>query len=161
MISFHDLYQRYAPDVYRFAYYLCGDAAQAEDITSETFVRAWTSFDRLQTQTVKAYLLTIARHVFLQDRKREQRQVALNEELPATAPDPSELAQTHTELDAVMTLLNTLPDVDRAVLLMRAQDGLSYEEIAVAHNISVAAAKVKVHRARLKLIRWRSQEDTK
>ena len=161
MISFHDLYQRYAPDVYRFAYYLSGEASEAEDITSETFVRAWTAFDHLKTQTVKAYLLTIARHLYLQSRKRRNRQVALDEEFPATAPDPAELAEAHSELDAVTKVLRTLPDVDRAVLLMRAQDGLSYEEIAGAHGISVAAAKVKVHRARLKLARLRQGEETK
>jgi RNA polymerase sigma-70 factor (ECF subfamily) len=160
MISFHDLYQRYAPDVYRFAFYLSGDTAEAEDITSETFVQAWTAYDRLKIQTVKAYLLTIARNLYLQGHKRKQRHVALTDELPATAPDPSERAQTHTELDAVMALLRTLPAVDRAVLLMRAQEGLSYEEIASANGITIAAAKVKVHRARLKLLRWRAQEET-
>jgi RNA polymerase sigma-70 factor (ECF subfamily) len=159
MISFHDLYQRYAQDVYRFAFYLSGEAAEAEDITSETFVRAWTAFDRLKTQTVKAYLLTIARHLYLQGRKRTARHVELDEELPATTPDPAELTETHSELDAVMKMLQTFPDVDRAVLLMKAQDGLSYEEIAEAHGISVAAAKVKVYRARLKLARLRSPEE--
>jgi RNA polymerase sigma-70 factor (ECF subfamily) len=44
-----------------------------------------------------------------------------------------------------------LPEIDRAALLMRANDGLAYEEIARALGISLAAAKVKVHRARLRL----------
>ena len=41
LIDFHSLYERYAPDVYRFALYLSGDAALANDITQEAFVRAW------------------------------------------------------------------------------------------------------------------------
>jgi len=159
MISFHELYSRYAQDVYRFAFWLSGDAAEAEDIASETFVRAWTAFDRLKTQTVKAYLFTIARHLYLQNRKQKQRQVALDEELPATTPDPAERAEARSELDAIGKVLATLSEVDRAVLLMRAQDGLSYEEIAAAQGITVTAAKVKVHRARLKLARMRTPED--
>ena len=40
MMDFHSLYQSYAPQVHRFVLFLCGDAALADDITSETFVRA-------------------------------------------------------------------------------------------------------------------------
>lgn len=159
MISFHDLYQSYAQDVYRFAFYLSGDAAEADDITSETFVRAWTAFDHLKTPTVKAYLLTIARHLYLQSRKRKERHVVLDDQMEATTPDPAQRAEIRSELDAVMKVLQAMPEIDRAVLLMRAQDGLSYEEIAEANGISVAAAKVKVHRARLKLARLRTPED--
>lgn len=50
-----------------------------------------------------------------------------------------------------MGALARLPEVDRAAVLMRADEGLAYEEIAAALGISVASAKVKVHRARLKL----------
>ena len=42
-VTFHELYKRYANDVYRFAYWLCGDKDEAKDITSETFVRLWTA----------------------------------------------------------------------------------------------------------------------
>src|SRR5580765_1119334 len=57
--SFGELYARYAQDVYRFALYLSGDRHEAEDITSETFVRAWTATVPIRTETVKGYLLTI------------------------------------------------------------------------------------------------------
>jgi RNA polymerase sigma-70 factor (ECF subfamily) len=49
--------------------------------------------------------------------------------------------------------MQRLPEIDRAALLMRAQDQMSYEEISHALNLSVSAAKVKIHRARLKLMR--------
>jgi DNA-directed RNA polymerase specialized sigma24 family protein len=42
-VSFHQLYNQYSKDVYRFSYWLTGDADEAQDITSETFVRVWTS----------------------------------------------------------------------------------------------------------------------
>jgi len=41
MLSFQGLYESYAPEVYRFAFWLAGNSPEAEDITSETFVRAW------------------------------------------------------------------------------------------------------------------------
>ena len=43
MSEFQALYQKYAHDLFRFALYLTGNRAEAEDIVSETFVRAWTA----------------------------------------------------------------------------------------------------------------------
>ena len=42
MDQFRELYERYYTDVYRFALFLTGDVARAEDLTADTFVRAWT-----------------------------------------------------------------------------------------------------------------------
>jgi DNA-directed RNA polymerase specialized sigma24 family protein len=67
--DFGSIYQRYAPDVLRFTLYLCGNRADAEDILSETFIRAWTSPAGIRVGTVKAYLLMIARNLHL-DRMR-------------------------------------------------------------------------------------------
>lgn len=66
MTGFAELYEKYAPDVYRFSLYLSGQRAEAEDITSETFVRAWASAEPIRTATVRGYLFTIARNLFLQ-----------------------------------------------------------------------------------------------
>ncbi len=59
MTDFHSLYQQYAPQVHRFALFLCGDASLADDITSETFVRAWVGQGKIREATVKAYLFAI------------------------------------------------------------------------------------------------------
>jgi RNA polymerase sigma-70 factor (ECF subfamily) len=72
-MRFHELYEKYAPDVYRFAFWLSGSKADAEDITSETFVRAWIGRDKIRTETVKAYQFTIARNLFLKQQRRERR----------------------------------------------------------------------------------------
>ena len=64
MDGFRDLYERYYPDVFRFALFLTGEMASAEDLTADTFVRAWTARDRIRQETVRAYLLTITRNLF-------------------------------------------------------------------------------------------------
>ena len=61
------------------------------------------------------------------------------------------------KLDRVLRTLQEFPEVDRAALLMRADEGLPYEEIAVALGLPVATVKVKVHRARLRLAKIRNQ----
>ena len=151
MSDFHELYTKYAPDVFRLALYLCGNRAEAEDITSETFVRVWTSPERIEAATVKGYLFTIARNLFLQELRKKSRQIELDEQLRDPRASPYAQAEQKAELDTVLAGLQKLPEIDRAALLMRASQGMRYEEIAQALRISLASAKVKIHRARLTL----------
>jgi RNA polymerase sigma-70 factor (ECF subfamily) len=149
------LYERYAPDVFRFALYLSGDRDEAADLTSEAFVRAWTAPEPLRMATVKGYLFTIARNLYLQGLRRKKRHVELDEVLQESLPDPAagplRRAEESSEIRTVLAALQKLPELDRAALLMRAMDELPYEEIARALGISLAAVKVKIHRARLAL----------
>jgi RNA polymerase sigma-70 factor, ECF subfamily len=155
MTDFHSLYQRYAPQVRRFALFLCGEAALADDLTSETFVRAWTARGKIREATVKAYLFTIARNLYRDHLRRNRRNTELDETMPDTGPGPAERTEHKAELDAVLAALRQLSEVDRAALLMRVQEEMSYEEIADALDLQVTTVKVKVHRARLKLMRVR------
>jgi len=157
MTSFHELYESYARDVYRFALYLSADHALAEDVTSETFIRVWSSLEPVRFATVKAYLLTIARNLCLMDRRRSSRLEGLEEAIPDSSPSMTRRAEVHDELDRVLRALQEFPEADRAALLLRAEEGLSYEEIAAALDLPVATVKVKIHRARLKLAQIRSQ----
>ena len=71
--------------------------------------------------------------------------------MPDPAPNPQISAQRREELGRVLEGLQQLPEADRAALLMRAQNKLPYEEIAAALGLSLAAVKVKIHRARIRL----------
>lgn len=150
-INFHDLYSRYAGDVYRFAFWLTGNTEDAQDLTSETFVRVWLSEADIRVASVKAYLFTIARNVYLHDQRRTRRMTPLDETQIDASPSPDHVAEIRSELTLVLKALQALPEIDRTVLFMRVEDELSYEDIAGATGLSVSAAKVKVYRARLKL----------
>jgi RNA polymerase sigma-70 factor (ECF subfamily) len=158
MTGFHELYENYARDVYRFALYLSGDPALADDITSETFIRVWSSPEPVRLATVKAYLLTIARNLWLTERRRRLRSQDLDENIPDSSQSVLRQVEGKDELDRVLRALREIPEVDRAALLMRVDEGLPYEEIAAALGLPVATVKVKVHRARLKLAQIRNQE---
>ena len=131
--------------------YLSGDRGAAEDITSETFVRAWTSPEPIEMATVKGYLFTIARNLFLQGLRKMARRVALDDNLFDPQASPYTQAEQKQRLDSVLAALQKLPEASRAALLMHAADGMPYEEIARVLDISLAAVKVKIHRARLAL----------
>ena len=151
MLDLQELYTRYAADVHRFAHYLSGDRAAADDITSETFLRAWSSSAPIREATVKGYLFTIARNVYLHDRRRAKRRDEMPAEVASSAPSAAATAESRSSLAAVLAALATLAEADRAALLMRAQDELPYDEIGRALGISEGAVRVRIHRARLKL----------
>jgi len=155
MTDIESLYQRYAPDVRRFALFLSGDSVIADEITSDTFVSAWLERERIRQPTVKGYLFAIARNLYRDALRRHERQAELDEQMTDTRIS----AQTHmeqtAEVRAVLAALQQLPELDRTALLMRALDEMPYEEIAETLGIPVAAARVKVYRARLKLMQSR------
>ena len=152
-LSFADLYRRHAADVYRFAYWLSGSKAEADDFTAEAFARALAGADDLRPLTVKGFLFTIVRNLHA-SAHRAPREVALDDAVEHADPaaGPEELVIARERLAFTVEALARLPLTDRAALLMRAEGGLAYEEIAEALGISVGNAKVKVHRARAKLV---------
>ena len=155
MTDIENLYERYAGDVRRFALYLCGDVAMADEITSDTFVRAWMASDRIRQPTVKSYLFTIARNVYTDLLRRSARHTELDETMPDTRTSAQTQMEQSAEVRVVLAALQQLPEMDRTVLLMRALDEMPYEEIAETLGIPVVTAKVKVHRARVKLMQTR------
>ena len=154
MISFEEVYQRYSQDVFRFAFYLCDDRAQAEDIASGAFVRLWTAPAPLRTATIKAYLFAIARNFYLHERRSDMRRGQMDDAMPDPAIDPEGSAGQKEALRAVFQGLKQLPEVDRSALLMRAMHEMPYEEIAAVLGLPVSTVKVKVHRARLRLAQF-------
>lgn len=151
MTAFSDIYRRHAKEVYRFALGLCGSHHWAEDLAAETFARALLSAAPVRSETVRAYLFTIARNLYLQAWHREKRWTALEDEHAHGAPGPDVLAERGDEAGRLLRALQRLSESDRAALLMHAEEELSYQAIAEAIGISLAAVKVRIHRARIRL----------
>lgn len=153
-LTLAELHRRHAADVYRFAYWLAGNPHDARDITSETFVRAWTNTTEIRALTAKAFLFTIARNVHRQRGRQTRREVAFDageHDVPASTLAPDRTTAAREELARTFAALEQLPEIDRAVLLMRAQGDLSDAEIAAATGLPPAAVRVKIFRARAKL----------
>ena len=159
MTDFQSVYEKYSRDVYRFALYMCGNRTQADDITSETFIRLWTASGEIRTSTVKAYLFAIARNVYITELRRQSRQAPIESSLADDRIDVERDAAARSELSQVLHALRQLPEPDRAALLMRAEQQ-PYHDIAQALGLSLAAVKVKVHRARIKLLEMCEKKET-
>ena len=104
---------------------------------------------------MKSYLFAIARNLYRDTQRRQQRHAELNQHMT----DKRISAQTHMEqaeeVCAVHAALQQLPEIDRTALLMRALDEMPYEEIAETLGIPAVTARLKVYRARLKLMQTR------
>lgn len=149
MDEFAALYDRHYQDVYRFALFLSGDPARAEDLASDTFVRAWLARDRIQQPTVRAYLLTITRNLH-RDGLRGRRHVPLEDtaEPIANGPAADTHAQHRAELQHVLGALKQVAPGDRRALVLRAFRDMSYQDIALHLRIPVGSVKSRISRAR-------------
>jgi RNA polymerase sigma-70 factor (ECF subfamily) len=147
------LYEAHGARIHRFLRDLLGDATLAKDATQETFVRAYRKLSTLDPAlTVTPWLFGIARNVSLELRKaraRAGRCFVQGENADAPNSDSPERDVLGREaLRIVRTALEQLPEERRAMLLLRLDHGLSYDDIAVTMGCSLAKVKVEIFRAR-------------
>ena len=136
-----------AGDVYRFAFSLCRNEAQAQDLTQETFLRAWRFFGSLREEhKARSWLFTTVRREFA--RQFERYQPPLEELDPEIIPGTGAIDE---ETWIVRRALLTLPLKYREVLVLQALAGYSGNEIADLLGIPRATVNTRLFRARARL----------
>lgn len=155
-VAFEEVYRVHAGTVHRFCVSQVIDRAVAEDLTHETFVRAFVAYERIAPDlaSVRAWLLAIARNVCADHHRRGDRWRRLFARLtdrPPAGIDVEAVAQDRVQLARVTAALATFRDVERQVIGLRVAADLSYREIAEVLGTSEAAAKLRTHRALTKL----------
>lgn len=148
--QFNELIATYMDDLYRYAYWLSGSSAVADDLVQDTLVRAWKSMDKLKdVKAVKGWLLTILRRENARrfERKRPAESAMPTEEVADSHKD----YDTSTEAFVLRQALERLPEEYREPLLLQVVNGYSQKEIARHLGISVAGAGTRLFRAREKM----------
>lgn len=133
--AFGDLYDRMVDRIYRFVYFRTQDPADAEDLTSKVFLKAWDALPRYRRSRApfSAWLYRIARHVVI-DHHRASRAMAdldaqaNNLQDPGQAPEPE--AERGLEAQALHRALQTLTGEQREVLILKFVDELPTSQIA-------------------------------
>ena len=147
-----EIYAEHAPAIFRCLLVWSRNAAIAEDLTAETFYRAIVSGQAVHSMTARGYLIAIARNVWRKHLTRNGREGGLPPDVIAPAPlSPEALIDLQRTLQA----LAALPEDLRDPLVLYAQGGLSYEEIGAQLDISLAAVKIRIFRARQRLETYR------
>lgn len=149
--QFEALTRAHAGDLYRFAYWLCGDGARAQDLVQDTLLRAWRALDSLRDGTaVKPWLLTILRREHA--RGFERKRFELDELDDTIAEDDSVPGPEQTGSDAqVRAAIMKLEPKYREPLLLQVLGGFSCEEIAAELDCKPGAVMTQLFRARQKL----------
>jgi len=157
--AFETLFARYTPRVLTFLTRMVRDRARAEELTQDVFVRIYNAADRYEARArFSTYVFGIAHNLALNElarahRKHEQSQGDLAD-LGAIDPAPG----VEDQLDAsrmrvrLERALATLPERQRAAVLLRSEQGLDYEEIAGSLGTTVSSVKSLLHRAREALL---------
>ena len=150
--AFAELYERYLTRVYRYIYYLTGGTADVEDLTAQTFLRAWQKVPdfRPRGHAFVAWLLRIAHNVavsHLRKRHNEQQGIPSDYQDTSRASHPDQLAQDASEAEKVRAAILALTPAEREVIVLRFVDGLSYAEAAQALGRNVNAIRVAQWRA--------------
>lgn len=158
------LVERYKDAVQNLAYRMLNNVTEAEDVTQETFVRAYTQLVTYKpAHKFSTWLLSIASHLSI-DQLRRRRFLALPlEDVPflewivdaGTSPEQS--AIQGEQQDEIQRYLQHLPGKYRAVIVLRYWHDFSYEEIANALNLTPTLVKARLHRARELLARYMQQ----
>ncbi|KOS54641.1 RNA polymerase sigma-70 factor [Rhodococcus rhodochrous] len=139
--------------LFTVAYEMLGSAADAEDVVQETWLR-WADVDRTQVRDARAYLVRIVTRLALNRLRAlaRQREEYIGEWLPEpllTSPDVAEDAELAESVSiAMLTVLETLGPVERAVFVLREVFDTPYDEIAEVVGKAPAAVRQIAHRAR-------------
>ncbi len=157
--------KQYAPRVYAIAIRMLNDPDDAEEVLQETFISACKNIQKFEERSaLGTWLHRIATNAALMHlRKRKHREVSLDEPIEIQGGEdvyrevqdwtfsPDDHAMNSEIRDILEKAIAELPETLRTVFILREIEGYSTEETAQILGISVSAAKVRLHRARLRL----------
>jgi RNA polymerase sigma-70 factor (ECF subfamily) len=155
--ALHRLMQRHGRAVYRYCRIALGDAVLADDIHQQVFIEAFRDLPGFAGRsTVRTWLFGIARHRVLDAAKRRRRararlDVAAGDDLPDPRPSPGEGLDDAQLQAALVTCLAALDEPIRTAVLLRYQQGLTYEEMAEICGEKAGTLQARVSRALRKL----------
>ena len=157
--AFDELVRRTYVDTYTLALRLTADEEDARDVVQESYLRAWKGLPTFRGDaqfSTWMYRITANTAYSVVKRRRRHRTEpidAMPEDPIELHPDlqPADAAEASALLDELAVALDQLPPKLRVLVVLKDVYGLSHEEIADELGISVAAAKVRLHRGRRKL----------
>jgi RNA polymerase sigma-70 factor (ECF subfamily) len=144
--AFAELVNRYERRVRSVLARLLDDERDVEEAAQDVFVHAWRSLARYRGDAAFfTWLYRIAVNEALMRKRRKQLPLTELDETAATAPEPE------VEEGWILARVRALPDELRLPLVLRDLEGLSNQEVAEVLDLSIAATKSRVHRARMRI----------
>lgn len=148
--AFHELVDRFSQQLYRVAYSMVGNAADAEDVVQETFAGAFAGISKFRGEaSLKTWLMQIlVRQSARVQRSRGRRLTIGIEKAEQASHDPTPAVDSRID---VIEMLQKLSPEHREVIVLRELQGMGYEEMADTLKIPRGTVESRLHRARQEL----------
>jgi len=135
----------FADAVYRFVLKQIKDKHNAKDIVQDTFEKMWIKMDSIEYSKSKSYLFTAAYHTLIDFIRKQKKQTNFSEIDFNQHSHNKQYSDLKQVLDAG---LEQLPEIQKAVILLRDYEGYDYKEIGEITNLNESQVKVYIFRAR-------------
>ena len=163
--AFDQLYGLYERRIYNFGLRMSGSTDDAEDVTSETFIRVFNAVQNFRGEAnFSTWVFRIAHNVFLDMRKKAkahpqtslQEAVELEEsevtrQIVDPNPQPQQVAQQRELNKILQEAIDSLPDYQKTMVVLYHTQNKSYEDIADIMNLPIGTVKSRLNRARIAL----------
>lgn len=146
------LFRRHLAGVHQLCVRLLGDAASADDVVQETFLRVMRHAGTYQgSSRVTTWLYTIARNACFDHMQREKRRIQVHSESTSQHENAADVPDSSGRIAMVNEAMRQLPPEMREALVLSRFKDLAHAEVAAVLGCSEGAARVRVHRALLRL----------
>lgn len=150
-MNIQNVYDLYVKDVYRYSFYKLGNKDEAEDVTSETFLRILQKGRLNEIENIKAWIITIARNV-IYERYREKKKFSASDssdEVINIVDEDTDLEKTTLDnavIEEIKSKLNELDEEVREIIILKIWEGLKFNEIAEVIGVKESTVKLKYYR---------------
>lgn len=148
--EFRAIYQEFRDPLFRFAYRLTGSAAAAEDLVHDCFVGLFRGGFDERKGSLGTYLYAAVRNL-ARKRFRDHAREDVSGDFEESAADPLDLIVAQETAEGIRQAVESLPMLQREVLILAEYEELPLEEIARIVDADIAAVKSRLHRARERL----------
>ena len=149
--AFAQLYDRHVVRIYRHIYYMVNDSSTAEDLTAQTFLKAWEAIDRYKERgaPIVAWLLRISHNLTVSFLRSKRDHSELDETFldQKMTRNPEEALEQASDEKSMREAVLKLRDEQRQVIMLRFVEEMDYREVADIIGKSVPAVRVIQHRA--------------
>ena len=154
MLDFDRVFRENSPFIFRFLMKLCGDVSLAEELTQETFFRAYINLSALRDEEkASAWLCRIAKNTYFAWFNEQKRRRPMTEKLAIdSTPDVAELFEEKELAGRAYAILNGLDAPYKEVFLLCVFGDLSLKDISAMYEKSESWARVTYYRAKQKIM---------
>jgi RNA polymerase sigma-70 factor (ECF subfamily) len=150
--AFGDIVKEYEKNIYNYLYRLCSSREDAMDLTQVTFLKAYSSLDRLRSEgDLRPWLYRIAHNCFIDYIRGKKEFDTLPEDILSDGISPEDLVISNDMVKVIDGIIDNLPAQYKSVFLLRAMEDLSYRDISSILKITESTARARYLRARKKI----------